>query len=141
MLFSIYGAWLTVAACSSGGGAKLKDAATQDVFTIDFRFDDLPPGCPPLAANDKGVGARCSAGGNECRSVGAGLICTCDVTLGLTPPPGTPCFCSTAFLADCAAVPAGTCGQNATCCSYMQMASLCVPNICLEQAMCPVFTN
>ena len=131
-------AWLAVAACSSGGGGKLSDAAV-DGFTIDYMFGELPQGCPPTAPNDKGIGAPCTKTGvNEC---GGGLICTCQTTLGITPPPDTPCFCSQLFLRDCSdpMVPPDTCGQNARCCSYMGQASLCVPNICLPEMMCPAF--
>ena len=121
-------------ACSAGGGGKLQDAAAD--FTIDYRFSDLPPGCPPAVANDKGVGAPCTRGGGQCKG---SQICTCDTTLGVTPPPGTPCFCTIAILQSCTSVPSGTCGQQATCCSYMQQAAICVPDVCLQSAMCPVF--
>ena len=123
-------------ACSAGGGGKLQDAAAVDGFTIDYRFGDLPPGCPPATANDKGIGAPCTRGGGQCPS---SLNCTCDNFAGVTPPEGTPCFCTIPILQRCESIPAGTCGQKATCCSYMQQFAICVPDICLESAMCPVF--
>lgn len=130
-------AWLAVAACSSGGGRPL-DAAV-DTFAIDYMFGELPPGCPPTTANDKKVGAPCTKTGvNECPE---GLLCTCQMALGVTPPSDTPCFCSIAFLRACTnpAIPPDACGQNASCCSYMGQASLCVPNVCLNAMMCPAF--
>lgn len=125
---------VAVSACSAGGGGKLRDAAMD--FTIDYRFGDLPPGCPPGVSNDKGIGAACTRGGGQCTS---NKICTCDTTLGVTPPPGTPCFCTIAILQSCASLPAGTCGQNASCCSYRDQAAICVPDACLDSATCPVF--
>jgi hypothetical protein len=130
-------AWVAVAACSSGGGGKLmQDGGSMDTVVLDFGFGELPAGCPPGVANDKGVGASCTENGAQC---GAGLACTCDTIFSLKGPPGTPCFCSIAFLQPCSGAPAGTCGQNASCCSYMGIASLCVPNVCLVSAMCPLF--
>jgi hypothetical protein len=120
--------------CSAGGGGKLQDAGTG--FTIDYRFSDLPPGCPPVTGNDKGIGAPCTHGGGQCKS---GHICACDTTAGVTPPQGTPCFCTILVLQSCDTIPAGTCGQNAMCCSYMQQAALCVPDACLQSATCPAF--
>jgi hypothetical protein len=133
------GAWAAVAACSSGGGKRpATDGAVQDGFALDFRFGDVPAGCPPGVGNDKGVGASCSKTGSA--DCSGGLICACRTFLGFVPPPDTPCFCTVPILGracDDPAVPAGICGQNATCCSYMQLGSICVPNVCLGSAMCP----
>jgi len=118
----------------------VKDASID--FSIDYVFGDLPPGCPPGAGNDKGVGATCTTGGHQCPS---SQICTCDMTLGVTPPQGTPCFCTIPiFSADsskqpCDTIAPGFCGQNATCCAYMSVAAICVPTACLEGSTCPVF--
>lgn len=125
---------IVLSTCSAGGGGRLQDAAAD--FVIDYRFSDLPPGCPPNASNDKGIGGSCTRGGGQCSG---NKICTCDTTLGVTPPPGTPCFCTIAILQSCASLPAGTCGQNATCCSYQNQAAICVPDVCLDSAACPVF--
>ena len=141
MLVGILVGLLTGFGCSSGGGGRLQDAAAD--FAIDYRFGDLPPGCPPAAANDKGVGKSCSKGGHQCSGT---QICTCDTTFGVTPPANTPCFCTSWFLNQagsqgqaCDAVPAGACGQSATCCGYMNVAAICVPEACLEASACPVF--
>lgn len=129
-------AWLTVTACSSGGGGKLQDGGSQDILVLDFAFGELPPGCPPGVANDKGVGSPCTEKGNQC---GGGLVCTCDAIFSVKGPPGTPCFCSLPSLMPCTNIPASFCGQNASCCDYLGMASLCVPNVCLIGSVCPSF--
>ena len=124
-------------ACSSSSSNV--DAAVLDL-SIDFSFGDLPPGCPPAAANEKGVGAVCTKGGGECPSP---LICACDTTLGIVPPDNTPCVC-TRFISfqkgqTCANLPdPNYCGQGAICCSYMNALALCVPTVCLENATCPI---
>jgi hypothetical protein len=133
------GAWAVVAACSSSGGRTPPDASGQDSFSLDFKFGDVPVGCPPGVGNDKNVGSFCSKGGGQC---GAGLICACDSFNGLIPPEDTPCFCTIPILGRACndpMVPAGLCGQSATCCSYMQLGSICVPDICLGSMTCPVF--
>lgn len=133
------GAWMVVAACSSGGGGKLKDAAVGDGITFDWRFGDLPPGCPPAAPNEKNVGKACSKGGNECPQ---GLICACEEYAGVTPPADTPCVCTIPILGkacDDPMIPAGYCGTGATCCGYNALISLCVPDACLPAMMCPTF--
>jgi hypothetical protein len=139
LLFLSLCAWLTVTACSSGGGGKLQDGGGGgDVLVLDA-FGDLPPGCPPGGPNDKGVGLPCTENGNQC--AGRGLVCTCDTIFGVKGGAGTPCFCSLASLMPCTNFPAGYCGQNSSCCDYMGMASLCVPNACLSLngSMCPIF--
>jgi hypothetical protein len=132
------GAWATVAACSSGGGKTVPDGAA-DGISFDWRFGDLPEGCPPTAGNEKGVGKPCSVGGNECS---AGLLCACDENFGIKPPADTPCFCTQAILGKTCSdpsIPAGYCGTGASCCGYMAVGSLCVPDVCLTAMMCPVF--
>jgi len=121
--------------CSSGGGGSLKDAAVTDGITLDFSFGDLPPGCPPMAANDKGVGSTCTRGGMECQN---NLVCTCDTLLGVTPPSDTPCFCTVLGFSCPGDADPTYCGQNATCCAYMTNGgAICVPDLCLESGMCP----
>src|SRR5450631_2076051 len=65
-----------IAGCGSGssGPPPVKDAAVFDLAL------DLPPGCPPSAANNAGVGIPCTRGGGECTKTGVpgGLLCTCD---------------------------------------------------------------
>jgi hypothetical protein len=127
---------LGAAACSAGGGKKI-DSGTADVV-LDFLFGDLPPGCPPGAGNDKNVGGFCTRQGGQCGS----MYCTCDDLVGVQPPVDTPCFCTLVRFATCenlATSEPGFCGQNATCCGYMNQGSLCVPNACLAEMMCPVF--
>ena len=126
-------------ACSSNSNNKPLDSGL-DVPTFDFKFGDLPPGCPPMAGNDKNIGATCTKGGNECK--GLNLTCTCDGALGIQPPEGTPCFCTSLMFATCDAATTAdpnVCGQNATCCGYMNSGSICVPNVCLDGQTCPMF--
>jgi hypothetical protein len=126
---------LGAAACSAGGGGKLD--ASFDI-ALDFLWGDLPEGCPPGVANDKNVGAPCTRNGNQCND---GMYCTCDMLLGVEPPADTPCLCTQVRFLTCdnlAINEPGFCGQNATCCGYMNTGSLCVPNACLGEMMCPM---
>jgi len=124
---------LTGAACSSHGGGNAD--ASHDYLTFDVAFGDLPPGCPPAAANDKGIGGPCTMGGNECKN---DLICACEPHAGIQPPDGTPCVCTRLMLTGCSNVNvAQYCGQGAACCSYMDQASICVPLVCLPDGTCP----
>lgn len=129
---------LVASACSSGGGSG--DGGFHDAI-IEFSLD-VPAGCPPATGNDKGVGTPCTMGGKQCKN---GLLCTCDPQLGALLV-GVPCFCSLAQFAKNGStvpckdsVPAGYCGQNATCCNYLNAAAYCVPNICLQDNMCLEF--
>lgn len=119
-------------ACAAGGGGTTD--AGHDYLTFDVSFGDLPPGCPPAAANDKGIGKPCTVGGSECKN---GLLCACEPHLGIQPPDGTPCVCTQLIQSGCDAVPIDYCGQDATCCSYMNTLSICVPLACLQDATCP----
>ena len=70
---------MTAAGCSSGGGAR--DAAA-DYLTFDVPFGDLPPGCPPAAANEQGIGtagvdAGPNANGRRCRVAGNDRVGAC----------------------------------------------------------------
>lgn len=137
LLAAALGAWAIVAACSSSGGKRTGDAAApQDGFALDFRFGDLPPGCPPTAGNEKGVGAPCTKGARSCPT---NMICACDEFNGLVPPEDTPCFCTLPILGRVCSDPAlaGYCGQGASCCGYMTFGAICVPDICLDAMMCP----
>jgi hypothetical protein len=125
---------LAASACSSGSGSKSDGAV--DYLTFDVPFGDLPPGCPPAAPNEKGIGAVCTKGGGECKN---GLVCACEPHANILPPEGTPCVCTQLIPTGCDLVPLGYCGQGATCCSYMNLASICVPIVCLEDATCPMF--
>jgi len=127
---------LGLAACSSSGGTGSVTDAGIDYLTFDVPFGDLPAGCPPAAANDKGIGAACTKGGNECKG---GLLCACEPHANIQPPDGTPCVCTQLIFSGCDTVPVGYCGQGATCCSYMNSVSICVPLVCLENATCPMF--
>jgi hypothetical protein len=120
------------AACSNGGG---NGDASHDYIQPDFSFGDLPPGCPPPAANDKGIGGVCTKGGGECKN---GLLCACEPHLNIIPPDNTPCICTQLIVTSgCANVSVDYCGQGAICCSYMDVFGLCVPTVCLENAVCP----
>ncbi len=122
-------------ACSSSSGQR--PDANVDGLTYDLSLD-LPTGCPPAQANEKGVGSPCTRGGHECTN---GLLCACDSNLGLTLN-GVPCICTVAGVnpqkgvAPCSAQPANICGSNATCCNYMEQAFFCSPNVCLPGGQC-----
>jgi len=132
-LFGLLLASFTLGACTSNGGTNAD--ASHDYLTFDVSFGDLPPGCPPAAANDKGIGGACTMGGHECTG---DLICACEPHLGVQPPQGTPCVCTRLFaVPDSGTVPDGYCGQDATSCSYMNALAICVPLACLQDATCP----
>jgi len=127
---------LAITVCSSSSGRGSRSDAGGDYLTFDVPFGDLPPGCPPPAANDQGIGSACTNGGNECKN---GLLCACEPHANILPPEGTPCVCTKLIFSGCDAVPVDYCGQGATCCSYMNALSICVPLVCLENATCPMF--
>jgi hypothetical protein len=130
-----------LAACHSGKQVVPRDAAT--VYDVAV---ELPEGCPPAEANEKGIGAPCTEGGGECGKIASGLRCTCDqfATIKLT---GVPCVCTIAGLNTdpanttnaCDKVPAGTCGSAAKCCPYMTLGYFCIPDICLPYGECLEF--
>jgi hypothetical protein len=124
------------AACSAGGGGAY-DGGRDAVYEVSL---DLPPGCPPATANEKGVGAACTKGGGQCKN---GLRCTCDPFFGVQLE-GVPCICTLATFATVGSVepcvdsvPANYCGANATCCSYLTTAVYCLPSICVPDGVCP----
>jgi hypothetical protein len=126
-------------ACSAGGGGMVPDAHPVDAYEVSL---DLPPGCPPEAGNEKGVGKPCTVGGNECPNNGT-LQCTCDPFLGIKLV-GVPCFCTLVSVNSnpdagdlCAALGPNHCGTNAGCCSVSTIGTYCAPEICLPGGMCP----
>jgi hypothetical protein len=132
---------LFLGACRSGKQEIPRDAA----MVYDLALE-LPEGCPPAQANEKGIGAPCSEGGKECDRLG--LRCTCDqfATFKLS---GVPCVCTVAGLNPdpanttnaCDVVPANTCGSNAQCCPYMNLGYFCIPNVCLPDGECLEFIS
>ncbi len=136
---------LALAGCRSGKQTVPRDAAT--VYDVSV---ELPEGCPPPEANEKGIGAPCTEGGGECaRVAGASdLRCTCDqfATIKLS---GVPCVCTLAGINPdatntpnaCDKVATGFCGTNATCCPYMSLGYFCIPNICLPDGACLEFIS
>lgn len=123
--------------CKAGGGGAYDGGVRDAVFEVSL---DLPPGCPPPTANDKGVGAPCTKGGGQCKN---GLRCTCDPFASVQLE-GVPCICTLATFAQvnstnpCVdSVPAGYCGSNATCCNYLTTAVYCLPSICVPDGVCP----
>jgi hypothetical protein len=126
-------------ACSSGSS----DTTPHDAAVFDLALE-LPPGCPPGQANEKGVGKLCTMGGGQCASP---LHCTCDPYLGIQLY-GVPCVCTLVGLnADpanapnaCTNVAAGTCGTGATCCPYMTFGYFCSPDTCLPGGACIDFS-
>jgi hypothetical protein len=137
-LAPILGFVVAASACS-GGGSKKGDASVDSIIDVGLEW---PDGCPPATANDKGIGAACTRGGNECKN---GLRCTCDPQLGALLA-GVPCICTLAQFAQngskdpCTdSVPANFCGSGATCCNVLNSAAYCVPNVCLINDACLVF--
>jgi hypothetical protein len=131
---ALFALLIGVSGCSSSSGQHVD--ASRDGVTYDLSLD-LPPGCPPAQANEKGVGAPCTKGGHECANP---LICACDKTLGITLN-GVPCICTLAAPnpnsnLPCSNQPANYCGSNATCCNYMKLAYFCSPNACLPGGQC-----
>jgi hypothetical protein len=133
------GLLVATSACSGGSGPT--EAGVLDaIYQVSV---DVPPGCPPAAGNEKGVGKPCTMNGKQCTN---GLKCTCDPQLGALLV-GVPCFCTLAQFAQngstapCTdSVPAGYCGSSATCCNYLNAAAYCVPSICLPGNMCLDFS-
>lgn len=131
--------------CSQGDGtpAKVADAApdgpTRDGMGS-LTLPEVPPGCPPGAGNDIGVGTPCTATGTECTG---GLQCSCKSWFGYQMPASMPCFCTNvAFGNTCSA-----CGSKASCCTYVIpidtasiTVSACFPDVCLPDDQCPVVT-
>lgn len=132
----LLGSAVATLGCSSNNGHK-PDASSDGLY-YDLSLD-LPPGCPPGQANEKGVGAPCTRNGHQCTN---GLLCTCDTNSGLTLN-GLPCICTVAGLNPqpsnpnpCSTQSSGVCGTNATCCNYMATAFYCSPNVCLPGGQC-----
>jgi hypothetical protein len=141
---------LAIGGCHSGSSAP---PPPQDAAVFDLAID-LPVGCPPPAANEKGVGIPCTRGGGQCTKAGmpSGLLCTCDpLPLLNVVLSGVPCVCTiggpnvSASAPDpCSQAgsgrPSGFCGSDATCCPYRTTAYYCSPNVCLPGGACINFT-
>ena len=125
--------------CSSS--AKPPACGTRDAGVIEVGLEP-PPGCPPAEANELGIGKACTMCGNECE---APLRCTCDSYLGVQLA-GVPCICTRIQVAPtgstdpCASTAANFCGSGATCCNVLNTAAYCVPDICLINQACIIFT-
>lgn len=134
---------LLLVACASGKQEVPRDAAT--IYDVSV---ELPEGCPPATANEKGIGAPCTEGGGECGHISSDLRCTCDqfATFKLS---GVPCVCTRAGLNPdpsgtpnaCDKVASDFCGSDAKCCPYMSLGYFCIPNICLPYGECLDFTS
>jgi hypothetical protein len=119
---------------SSSGKDAGMTADTQGTFSL----PEVPPGCPPDAGNENGIGAPCTRTGNECPG---GLTCSCEDRLGYQMPAGMPCFCTNvSFGSTCS-----NCGTNAPCCTYTipltpttsVTVSACFPSVCAPNNQCP----
>jgi hypothetical protein len=140
----------TLAGAAAGSGCN-KDEPQQprDAAVFDLSIE-LPEGCPPAQANEKGVGIPCTPGGGQCMASGvpAGLRCTCDAYSGIQLV-GVPCVCTMVGLNPdpanvpdaCTTIPSGYCGTDATCCPYVNAGFYCSPNVCLPGGACLVFTS
>jgi hypothetical protein len=126
---------LLATACGLGSNSGSAPDAT-----IDTRINvslDVPPGCPPDKGNETGIGAPCTATGNECPS---GLSCSCQNWFGYTMPATMPCFCTTVSFTTIS-----SCGSGATACPLTIPLSsgpldvyACFPDVCLSGGQCPV---
>jgi len=126
------------AACSS---PVKKTCGPQDAGVFEVGLE-APVGCPPAEANELGIGKACTMCGNECESP---LRCTCDSYLGVQLA-GVPCVCTKIQVAPtgstdpCASTAANFCGSGASCCNVLNTAAYCVPDICLINQACIIFT-
>jgi len=129
---------LTIGCGSSGDSGGKHDAGTPS--DTQFSLPEIPPGCPPSAGNDNGIGKPCTATGTECTG---GLQCSCKSWFGYTMPASMPCFCtSVTFGTTCS-----SCGTNAPCCTYdipingtPITISACFPAVCAPNNQCPALT-
>jgi hypothetical protein len=131
---------LGAGSCSAGGGGAVDGGVRDAVYEVSL---NLPDGCPPAMANEKGIGNSCTKGGHQCKSP---LLCACDPFFGVQLT-GVPCICTLGVPAQANStnpcvdsVPTNFCGTNATCCSYLTAGAYCVPSICLPGDVCPVVT-
>jgi len=141
----------TLAAIATGvvPGCKEELQPPHDAAVFDVSVE-LPDGCPPVQANEKGVGIPCTMGGGQCTAAGvpSGLRCTCDPYFGIQLY-GVPCVCTLVGLNPdptnvpnaCTSLPAGYCGSEATCCPYVNAGFYCSPNACLPGGACLEFTS
>jgi len=132
---------LFVGAASACSSPVKKACGPQDAGVFEVGLE-APAGCPPAEANELGIGKACTMCGNECE---APLRCTCDSYLGVQLA-GVPCVCTKIQVAPtgstdpCASTAANFCGTGASCCNVLNTAAYCVPNICLINGECIVFT-
>ena len=104
-----------------------------------FKLPEVPPGCPPDAGNENGIGAPCTAEGNECPG---SLQCSCKTWFDYPMPASMPCFCTNVIFSNTCS----SCGSNASCCTCdIPMTSTssvtfsaCFPSVCLNNNECPV---
>jgi hypothetical protein len=129
---------LTVGCNSNSSSPSPRDASASDAQTS-YSLPDLPPGCPPAAGNEIGIGKPCTKTGTECTS--SNLNCSCQDWFGQPMPATMPCFCTNVtFGSACAS----SCGSNASCCTYAVTAGLtvsaCFPAVCAPNGQCPSIT-
>jgi hypothetical protein len=125
-------------ACSSSGSTISRDgsAGPSDALT-NISLPDLPPGCPPDAGNENGIGKPCTANGNECTG---SLQCSCKNWFGYMMPSGLPCFCTNVSFGNTCT----SCGSKTSCCTFdvttngsTVTVSGCFPSVCLADNKCP----
>jgi hypothetical protein len=128
---------LIVLGCGQGSGSNGGRDASGDTLA-NITLPDVPPGCPPDAGNENGIGNPCTATGTECTG---SLQCSCKSWFGYTMPASMPCFCTNvAFASTCS-----SCGSNASCCMYdvpltptsTVTVSACFPSVCAPNGQCP----
>ena len=120
---------------SSSSSGKDAGTITDPVGTISL--PEIPPGCPPAAGNENGIGKPCTATGTECTGT---LQCSCKSWFGYTMPASMPCFCTNvSFGSTCS-----SCGSNTPCCTYTIpvnatniTVSACFPAVCAPNNTCP----
>jgi len=133
---------LLAIACNQGGGSSGQhDAASPSDAQSNYSLPEIPPGCPPSAGNENGIGAPCTKTGNECTG---SLKCSCQNWFGYPMPASMPCFCTGVSTGTACAV---SCGSNASCCTYNVPVSsttitisACFPGVCAPGGQCPSIT-
>ena len=131
-------------ACGQGSGSSGNRDASRDTSAdtqVNISLPEVPPGCPPAAGNENGIGKPCTATGTECTGT---LQCSCKNWFGYTMPASMPCFCTNvSFGGSCS-----NCGSNAPCCTYTipltgasVKVSACFPSVCAPNGQCPSITQ
>lgn len=137
LVLAILASLLTASCSSNNSPTTPRDASPSDAQTS-YTMPEVPPGCPPAAGNEIGIGAPCTRTGNECTG---GFNCSCQNWFTYPMPESMPCFCTEVAFGGACNSP---CGSNATCCTYTISTitvSACFPAVCAPDGQCPSITQ